>query len=261
MQDFLRILKNFLLALNTPFFSYLSALPRSAQISEKSRKYKICRGYLPVLSVVPQPAFLPSFQMPAAPSSTPGSCCFPAGQSRAPSSLAVSSGFQLIGKTAVRKSSETDIPQMQQCSPRDAARRGFRGGQSIAPRAEVPQYPYVNRRLVEFLPPYYSSAPSQSFNSICFPKAEAYFCKTTSVGTLFPLSSRCQIRRQNSCNVRHLLLGHPLPLSLFHQLPDQLTGLLQRPFLNVFRISGQTLFPHFFFFFVIRSIIPKIVGH
>lgn len=38
MQDFLRILKNFLPALNTPFFSYLSVLPRSAQISEKSRK-------------------------------------------------------------------------------------------------------------------------------------------------------------------------------------------------------------------------------
>ena len=113
MQDFLRILKNFLLALNTPFFSYLSALPRSAQISEKSRKYKICRGYLPVLSVVPQPAFLPSFQMPAASSSTPGSCCFPAGQSRAPSSARRFVRFSVDRKTAVRKSSETDIPQMQ----------------------------------------------------------------------------------------------------------------------------------------------------
>ena len=144
MQDFLRILKNFLPALNTPFFSYLSVLPRSAQISEKSRKYKICRGYLPVLSAVSQPAFLPSFQMPAAPSSTPGFCCFPAGQSRAPSSARRFVRFSVDRKTAVRKSSETDIPQMQQCSPRDAARRGFRGGQSIAPRAEVPQYPYAD---------------------------------------------------------------------------------------------------------------------
>ena len=120
------------------------------------------------------------------------SCCFPAGQSRAPSSARRFVRFSVDRKTAVRKSSETDIPQMQQCSPRDAARRGFHGGPSIAPRAEVPQYPYADRRLVEFLPPFYSSAPSQSFNSICFPNAEAYFCKTTSVGTLFPLSSRAR---------------------------------------------------------------------
>ena len=128
-------------------------LPRSAQISKKSRKYKICRGYLPVLSAVSQPAFLPSFQMPAAPSSTPGFCCFPADQSRAPSSARRFVRFSVDRKTAVRKSSETDIPQIQQCSPRDAARRGFHGGPSIAPRAEVPQYPYADRRLVEFLPP------------------------------------------------------------------------------------------------------------
>lgn len=169
MQDFLRILKNFLPALNTPFFSYLSALPRSAQISEKSRKYKICRGYLPVLSVVPQPAFLPSFQMPAAPSSTPGSCCFPAGQSRAPSSARRFVRFSVDRKTAVRKSSETDIPQMQQCSPRDAARRGFRGGQSIAPRAEVPQYPYADRRSVESLPHFIPPPRRKALTRYVFP--------------------------------------------------------------------------------------------
>ncbi len=168
-------------------------LPRSAQISEKSRKYKICRGYLPVLSVVPQPAFLPSFQMPAAPSSTPEALAvFPPVNPELLRQLAVFVRFSVDRKTAVRKSSETDIPQMQQCSPRDAARRGFRGGQSIAPRAEVPQYPYVNRRLVEFLPHTIPPPRRKALTRYVFPKAEAYFCKTTSVGTLFPLSSRAR---------------------------------------------------------------------